>query len=364
MRRIAKSTLNGSTIDILNVIRNNANAEYQSIVPAIDDVHDIPKVGAVIYGTPAIANQFINALVNRIAFVKVTSATFNNKYAALKKGQLEFGETIEEVFVDLCKAMEFNPEKGAAREHKRYLPIVHSAFHIINWRVIYPITIQDEDLKKAFLNQSGVQNLIMKIVNSVYTAAEYDEFLLFKYLIIKNVAHGHIKTTPIEAINNDATDSAIAFRGTSNSLEFMSREYNEYGVLTNTPRANQHIFMDAKYNALFDVNVLASAFNMDKADFMGRLQLVDSFATFDNERFDAIRSASDGLEEVTAEELTAMQKVKAIIFDEEWFQVYDQLSRTTQSDTASGLYWTYFHHVWKTVSSSPFSNAVAFIQET
>ena len=32
----------------------------------------------------------------------------------------------------------------------RTLPDVRSAFHTMNWRVIYPVTIQDEDLKQAF----------------------------------------------------------------------------------------------------------------------------------------------------------------------------------------------------------------------
>lgn len=84
-RRIAVGTLNASTLDILNVIRQNASYEYQSQVPVITQAIDIPKVGAVIYGTPALANQFLNALINRIAMVRVQSATFNNPYRDLKK---------------------------------------------------------------------------------------------------------------------------------------------------------------------------------------------------------------------------------------------------------------------------------------
>ena len=90
-KRISISTLNASTIDILNTIRQNASYQYQQNVPEIDVANDIPKVGEVLYGYPALANEFINALVNRIALVKVKSATFNNAYAELKKGYLEFG---------------------------------------------------------------------------------------------------------------------------------------------------------------------------------------------------------------------------------------------------------------------------------
>ena len=359
-KRIAVTTLNASTVDIINTIRANASYEYQSLVPEITDVHDIPKVGEILYGYPAMANQFINALVNRIALVKVKSATFNNAYAQLKKGYLEFGETVEEVFVNIAKAREFSAEKAEARELKRTLPDVRSAFHSMNWRVQYPVTIQDEDLRMAFQSADGVQDLIAKIVDSVYTASEYDEFLLFKYLMIKSIAKGGMYPVSI-GDGSDLKDAAVAFRGTSNNLTFIKTQYNASGVHTNTDKASQIIFMDSTFNAQYDVNVLASAFNMDKADFMGRLHLIDDWTTFDNDRFSEIVANSDMIEEVTAEELALMANVKAVLVDEEWFQVYDNQNKFTEKYVASGEYWNYFYNVWKTVSASPFSNAVVFV---
>ena len=359
-RRIANSTLNASTIDILNVIRQNASYDYQQNVPEVATVNDIPKVGEIIYGTPAFENQFINALVNRIAIVCVQSATFNNPYSILKKGYIEYGETVEDIFVSIAKAVDFNVEKAAKREFQRTIPDARSAFHVMNWRVMYPVTIQDEDLRQAFLSIEGVQNLIAKIVDAVYTAAEYDEFLLFKYLLIKAISHGKMYPTSIGA-GADLSEAAVQFRGTSNLLPFMASEYNETGVKTNTPKERQVIFMDAMFNAQFDVNVLASAFNMDKADFMGRLFLIDNWTDFDNERFDIIRANSDGIEKVTADELALLANVKAVILDDNWFQVYDNNNKFTEKYVASGLYWNYFYHTWKTVSNSPFANAVVFV---
>lgn len=362
-RKIAVSTLNASTIDILNVIRQNASYDYQQSVPVVATAEDVVKVGDILYGTPALANQFINALVNRIALVRVQSATFNNPYEILKKGYIEFGETVEDIFVSIAKVVEFDPEKANAREFKRTFPDVRSAFHVMNWRVMYPVTIQDEDLKQAFLSIDGVQNLITKIVDSVYTAANYDEFLLFKYLIIKAVSHGHMYPISI-GDGTKLTDSAKKFRGTSNKLPFMSSDYNDSGVKTTTPKDRQVIFMDADFNAEFDVDVLAGAFNMDKADFMGRLFLIDDWSTFDNARFNEIRENCTGIEEVTTNELALMADVKAIICDENWFQVYDNKNQFTENYVASGLYWNYFYHQWKTVSTSPFSNAVVFVTDT
>lgn len=363
MKRVAKSVLNASTLDILNVIRENAGYEYQNSVPKVKKATDIPAVGQIIYGDHAIANKFINALVNRIAMVRVQSATFNNPYSVLKKGYIEFGETIEEIFVGIAKVVEYTPEKGEEREFKRTLPDVRSVFHIMNWRTMYPVTIQDEDLKQAFLSLDGVTDLIAKIVDQVYTGAEYDEFLLFKYLLIKAISHGKMKPLSVGDGTNPK-DSAKAFRGTSNLLTFMKDAYNEQGVVTSTPKSRQVIFMDAKFNAEFDVDVLASAFNMDKADFMGRLFLIDDFTTFDNKRFEEIRKNSTGIEEVTPEELALLADVNAVLLDEDWFQVYDNNNRFTEKYVASGLYWNYFYHTWKTVSYSPFANAVVFVKDT
>lgn len=360
-RRIAISTLNASTLDIINTIRANASAEYQSLVPQISSTKEIPKVGEVLYGYPAMANQFLTALINRIALVRVKSATFNNAYANLKKGYLEFGETVEEVFVQIAKAREFSAEKAEAREFKRTIPDVRTAMHVMNLRLQYPVTVQDEDLRMAFLSANGVQDLIAKIVDSVLVASEYDEFLLFKYMIIKAVAHG--KMYPVAVDPSDIHNSAKAFRGISNKLLFMSDKYNQAGVHTTTPRNDQAIFMSAEFNAQYDVDVLASAFNMDKATFMGKLYLIDDFTTFDNERFDIVRANCDALEEVTSAELELMADVIGVLVDKEWFQFYDNQNKMTETYVASGEYWNYFYHVWKTISISPFSNAIAFVAD-
>lgn len=360
-KRVSVSKLNASTIDILNTIRANGSLEYQNQVPKIESTNEIPKVGEILYGYPALANQFINALVNRIALVRVKSATFNNAYAELKKGYLEFGETVEEVFVGIAKAREFNVEKAESREFKRSLPDVRTAFHAMNWRVQYPITIQDEELRTAFLSIDGVQDLIAKIVDALYTAVEYDEFLLFKYLLIKAIAHGKMYPKSIGA--GDMKEAGVAFRAMSNQLTFMSKEYNADGVTTSTPKKDQYIFMDSTYNAQYDVEVLAGAFNMDKAEYMGKLKLIDSWDTFDNERFEVIRKESDMIDEVTAEELALMKDVKAVLCDSEWFQVYDNMMKFTEKYVSSGMYWNYFLNVWKTISSSPFSNAIVFVTD-
>lgn len=359
-RIIAKTKLDARSIDILNVIRNNASYAYQKDVPNITKEEDIPKVGEILFGNPAHANEFINALVNRIALVRVQSATFNNPYQHLKKGYLEFGETVEDIFVGIIKAVKYDAEKAPSREFKRTLPNVQSVFHLTNWRVMYPITIEKQALRRAFTSADGVTNLISTIINQVYTSAEYDEYLLFKYLLIKAISHGKVYIQPIDTANMNSV--AVAFRGKSNLLPIdMTGRFNENHVQNNTPINKQCIFMDADFNAKFDVEVLAGAFNMNKADFIGKLHLIDDFSSFDNERFEAIREESTGLEEVTAAELALMKDVKGVLLDEEWFQVYDNLFEFDETRVGSGLYWNYWLHAWKTISYSPFANAIVFV---
>lgn len=358
-KRVAITKLNATTLDILNVIRNNASPEYRDRIPEITDVKQLPKVGEVLYGYPAMANEFINALVNRIALVMVKSAVFNNMYADLKKGYLEFGEVVEEVFVNLAKAREFSVAKAEEREFKRVLPDVRTAFHTMNYKAQYPMTIQNEDLRMAFLREDGVLGMLSKIVDSMYTANEYDEFLLFKYLIIKGVASG--KMFPVGFDGSNIKNAGVAFRSISNNLTFMNTKYNANGVHTTTAKTDQQIFMSSEFNAKYDVDVLASAFNMNKAEYEGRLRLIDDFTTFDSDRFSEIIENSDMIEPITAEELALMANVKAVLVDKEWFQFYDNLMQFTETYVSSGLYWNYFLNVWKTISFSPFSNAIVFV---
>ena len=232
--RISVQNLNASTVDILNVIRKNAGQEYQDLVPEISKSSEIPKVGEVLFGYPALANQFISALINRIAAVRVKSVTFNDPMnKRFGKGLLEYGETVEEIFVQIANVRVFDYDKAEKRELKRTMPDIRSALHTMSWNVQYPVTVTDTDLRKAFLSADGVTDLIARIVDSIYKAAEYDSYLLYKYLLIKTISHGKIVSQTVPN-SDDIEEFAIAFRATSNKLTIPRREYNAAGVLTNT----------------------------------------------------------------------------------------------------------------------------------
>ena len=358
-RRVPVTELQADTMTILNTIRTYASAQYQDLMPKLEKITDIPKVGETLRGYPALANEMLPMLLNRIALVSVRSMTFNNKFVRLKKGIIEFGELVEEVFVEMAKAREFNIEKAAQREFKRTLPNVQSQFHVINYRVDYPITIQNDDLMRAFNTPTGFYDLIAKIVDSLYKGATYDEYLLFKYLLIKGITHGKMKPIAVDMTNFN--NAAIQFRGVSNLLEFPKTDYNVAGVHVDTQKSDLVIIQDAMFNAAFDVNTLAAAYNMDKTTFMGQLFLVDDWNTFDSDRFSVIMENSDMMEPITPAELEMMKQVISVAVDKEWFQVYDYLDKITEAFVSAGNYWNYDYHVQKAVDSSVFSNAVVFV---
>ena len=204
-------TLTNSSVDVLNVIRNNASQNYQNYVPvATADADSIRQIGAIIMDFPALQNEFLSALVNRIGLVIMKSRMYSNPIAMFKKGILEFGETIEEIFVELAKPFQYDPAVAENKVFARNIPNVRSAFHILNYQKFYKSTVQQDDLRKAFLSWNGVNELIAGIVDSMYTAANYDEFLTMKYMLARNILNGRIKITNIPAVSADNAKAIVS----------------------------------------------------------------------------------------------------------------------------------------------------------
>jgi hypothetical protein len=152
---------------------------------------------------------------------------------------------------------------------------------------------------------------------------------------------GALRAVPVAGLDSDvnAKKTMTTFRATSLDLTFMRNDSNLMGVTTHTPIDEQVIFILSSVAATVDVEVLASAFNMDKTNFMGRRVIVDDFG---------------GLEK---------EGVIAITADEDWFMVFDNYLTMTSDYVASRLYYNYFLHHWETLSYSPFKNAVAYVTQ-
>lgn len=359
-------TLSGNSVDILNAIRNSATQNYKDYIPvATKDAESIRKIGAIIMDYPALQNEFLSALVNRIGRVLITSKMYSNPIEMFKKGMLEFGETVEEIFVNIAKPFQFDPSIAEKEVFKREIPDVRGAFHVMNYQKFYKATISDRELKQAFLSWDGVSNLIAKIVDSMYTGANYDEFLTMKYLLARHILDGHMTVQEIPAVTTANMKAITAeIKGVSNKLTFMSSDNNIAGVQTFSLKENQYLIMNAQFDATMDVEVLASAFNMNKAEFMGHRVMIDGFGNLDTARLNILFSDDPNYTEIGTADLEALNAIPAVIIDADWFMVFDNLQEFTEQFNGQGLYWNYWYHVWKTFSVSPFANTALFVAGT
>ena len=358
------SKLRLATAEILNTIRDNASANYRDYVPVADptDQQSVRNIGGIIMNYPALQNEYLNALMNRIGRVIITSKLFYNPWSGLKKGLLEFGETVEEIFVNIAKPFQFDPAVAESEVFKREIPDVRAAFHILNYQKFYKATISNDQLRQAFLSWQGITDLIAKIVDSMYTGANYDEFLTMKYMLARNILQGRMNVTEVAPVTADNAKTIVsAIKGVSNVWEFPSTNYNLAGVTTQTDKRDQIILLNAKFDAVIDVEVLAVAFNMEKAEFMGNRILVDSFGALDTARLNLLFKDDPNYVPLSQEELSALDAIPAVMVDRDWFMIFDNFYNFTENYNGQGLYWNYFYHTWKTFSVSPFANNTVYV---
>lgn len=355
-------TLNASSVDILNAIRNSASTNYRDFVPkASNTAESIRRIGEIVMQYTPLQNEFLNALVNRIARVIITSKMYSNPLSMFKKGLIDFGETIEEIFVNIANPHQYDVEESENKVFAREIPDVRAAFHTLNYKKFYKQTIQNKDLNQAFLSWDGITDLISKIVNAMYTAANYDEFVTTKYMLAKAILDGRLSAITVDA--NDAKGAVTKIKGVSNALTFMSNNYNAAGVQTFTDKDDQYLLVNSQFDSEIDVEVLASAFNMSKAEFMGHRILIDGFGTLDVARLNALFKDDPNYEEPSQNTLTALNAIPAVLVDKNFFMIFDNMYEFTENYNGQGLYWNYFYHTWKTFSMSPFANALVFVPD-
>ncbi len=360
-------TLNARSVGIINAIRNNASAEYYNAVPkAAETTESIRAVGQAITSFQPRMNEFINALVNRIARVVITSRMYSNPWAFAKKGVLAMGETIEEIFVDIAEAQPFDPENAWQTVFRRNKPDVRTMFHAMNLQTKYPVTISQEQLRQAFVSMEGVTDLISRIVNSLYSAANYDEFIMMKYVIARLALEGAMPHNAITAVTDSTTATAaiISMKASHTKFGFMSNNYTIAGNRTFVENNDVYVITTADFDAITDVDVMAKAFNMDRANWLGRHVSVDSFSFNASEisRLDELLANDDYYQsnKFSANDLSALATITAMTMDKNFFQVYDVLNQFTENYNGDGLYWNEFYHVWRIYSASPFVNVLMY----
>lgn len=336
-----------ASAEMLNSIRADASDAYKNAVP-VATPYNLADVGNPILTYEAVANEFLNALVNKIIMTLVIRKTWANPLAILKKGTEPLGLDVEEIQVNPANATVFDgtTENGYSDILKPALPDVKAAWYRLNRQDKYKVTINNEMLTNAFTSWNTLEGTIAAIVDSLYNGNTIDEFKYTKQLIDDALTGTKLNTVTVTAPTN--RDTAAAFQQTIQNLslqfQFPSTAYNNYtkmggtgGRTTWSSIEDQIIIINAEVASAVGVQFLAAAFNLSYADYATKQIIVDSFAP--------------------------SSKCLAILADVNVFQIREKLRRMTNFYNAGNMAWQYYFHCWDTFSLSPFHNAVALVTE-
>lgn len=237
----------------------------------------------------------------------------------------------------------------------------------MNYQKYYPTTVNNDQLRQAFLSWQGITDLISRVIEQLYTGANYDEFIVMKYMIAKLALKGDIYSVTIPAVTADnARAVTTQMVAQAKNLSFMSDKYNYAGVRTYTDPSSLYFILTTEIQSIFDVEVLALSFNMSKAELLGRQVSIDGFGVVDNARLTEL-FANDPYTDFTPftdAEIEKLNSIAGLMVDVDWFMIYDKFVNMTEIYNPEQLYWNYFYHVWKIFSTSPFCNAILFTTES
>ena len=362
--RKTKSISEINTADMLNTLALNAGLNDMPVVHS-GDVQSLKDFGNAIINFQGNSNAFLGALINRIGRVIITSKMYENPWSVFKRGLMEYGETIEEIFVSMAEPYTYNPAKTENTDFKRYIPDVKSVFHSMNFQKFYPTTVSEAQLRQAFLSFEGVNELINRIIQQVYTGANYDEFIVMKYMLARNILAGQMYAVNVpQPTTGNVRAVAATMVDYGMKIRYISDEYNHAHVRTNTELSDMYMIIPTNFNAIMDVEVLALSFNMTKAELLGRQIGVDGFGILDNERLAMLFAENSDYTPITPAEMQRLNSVVGVMVDKNYFMIFDNNIFMSDIFSPVGLYWTYYYHNWKTFSTSPFCNAILFTTET
>lgn len=336
---------------------------------------------------PNVKNAFVNTLTNKVTKSLIFSKIFNNPLKELKKGKLEYGESIEELFVQMAMSKNFGehwddvntPEADLIRKLK---PKVTAMYISVNFDKKYKTTVFDKQLRKAFINEFGLSNLVMQIVGSITSQAEYQEFIATKNTMLSLVAECKntgldeehatdsekiipigkvVKQTPYIVNTPTAKDLLKAIRTEVGNMKFPSTKYNLAKELNWSNPQDLMLMTTSETIADIDVNVLAGAFNVSMTDINTRTILVDEMpkGIFQKTSTPLVDKTPTDLPSGTVQCDTTKKPV-AILFDKDLLQIWDTYQATGTFYNAEGNYTNHFANREGIFAVCSFANMVVF----
>lgn len=330
-------------VKTFNFIRNNSTEAFVNVVPAATE-DNIASIKDILFNDSyqPMLNEFVNNLINRIGLTIIRNKSFSNPLAVFKKGAVPLGTDIAEVYENPAIAEQYEYSNTAMAKLLTITdPDTHVAYYRRNRQDLYTKTIAREGLQGAFDSWDKFEDFVSAITQSLYSGNYIDEFKYTKELIDGAYAEDKVIVKQVSNPVDTATSKAFLkqVRALYSQMSFPSTEYNAYSkfsgakgtVTTWTDPERVVLIIRADVMAEVDVEALASAFNLDKANFLGRVIQVDKF---DHD------------------------EVLGVICDEAWLQIYDNVFRFDEFYNARVMAWNEYLHAWGTWAISPFANAV------
>lgn len=341
----------------LNQIRETSiqdNTLYARYVPEILPDTDIGTFSASIVADQTVANEFMSRLIKRIVYTQVMTKTFRNKLKVLEGDRIPLGYMGQELYINPAKGRMFNVDDFAGLLAK-YESDIKVQYPAVNTDIQYPVTITREKLRSAFVSWSTLDDFVSGISNSLYNGAYIDEYRFTKNLVGNAYRTNSVQYQTVSAVSSEATGKALVKALRNAYLDFAEpssrnnawEKVGGYGNAVVTWSNPEDIILLIRNDILteIDVDVLASAFNMDKTDFMGRVIAVDNFDKYDENG----TKTFDG------------SAILCGIFDKSWFRIKEQDIALDEFYNANNRTWQMYLNVVKMYNYSLFANAKLFV---
>lgn len=343
-----------TAVDVVNAVINTSTTLKENIPLAT--AATLQTTGGAIMSYTPYMNEFISGLVNRILFQEAHNMVYENPLKVFKGVDVPYGTDVQDSIANPAVATPYD-STAMSDVLAPANPDVKTVYYRRNRQDKYKVTVYDEQLTGAFLNADTFNNFVSMILNTLTSGDNIDEFKLMKGLVGQAINDGNIGSTTVKAadVTHEEFAKSIITDARAKFLQFQfpSSAYNAYkkmadaaGVADATPLMTWtsperiSIMLRADVAAYTDVEVLAKAFNMGKAEFLGRQVIVDSFGDTGN-----------------------AAKTLAIIMDNTAIRTHDNAYKMAETPyNAATLSRTYFLHHWETMAYSPFANAHAFIE--
>lgn len=342
-------------VTALNKMREISIAEgnaYHQYFPVVDANTNIGDFGEPMFGDNyQAAQEAFFGMLKRIAYAATETKLFSNPLAKLEGDNIPLGWAGEEIMVNPVKGRAFDVNDFAGILQK-YEADIKVQYLTVNMDIQYPVTLTREKIRTAFTSWRDLEEFITGIINALYNGAYINQYQFTKALISGAYKDNKAQIQTVSAVSDEATGKALIkkLRELYTRFQLPSSEFNAWAkvggegrpVTTWSAPEDVVLLLRADVVAAVDVDVLAAAFNMDKANFMGALTVVDNFDVY----------SDDG------EKIFDGSAILGFIGDKSWFKIKTQDMALDQWYNPNNRSWQYYLNVVKMYNYSLFANGV------